>query len=185
MKHATRRRLVIGAATMLAAIPGAALAKTRAEINRGVNDTLARLFRAEPEAKALAEKAVGLLVFPEIVKAGLMIGGEYGEGALREGNNTVGYYRLTAASYGLQAGAQRYSYVMMLMTPAARRYIDRSDGWEIGSGPSVVLMDKGMAKRMSSTSVTQDVLAFIFGQSGLMGGLGLQGSKISRFQPSS
>ncbi|WP_291295751.1 YSC84-related protein [Elioraea sp.] len=184
MQDGIGRRILIGGAAALAFLPRHAAAKTRAEINRGVDETLARLFRAEPEAKALAERAVGILVFPEILKAGLMIGGEYGEGALREGRNTVGYYRLTAASYGLQAGAQRYSYVMMLMTPEARRYIDRSDGWEVGTGPSVVLMDKGMAKRMSSTTVTQDVLAFIFGQSGIMGGLGLQGSKISRFQPS-
>lgn len=184
MTNAIRRRLVIGGAAMLAAIPGAAESKTRAEINRGADDALARLFRSDPDARTLAGRAVGLLIFPEVVKAGLMIGGEYGEGVLREGRNTVGYYRLTAASYGLQAGAQRYSYVMMLMTAEARRYIDRSDGWEVGAGPSVVLMDKGMAKRMSSTTVTQDVLAFVFGQSGLMGGIGLQGSKISRFQPS-
>lgn len=184
MSHRVARRSLIAAGLALAAMPRAAAAKTRAEINRGADDALARLFRADPDARALAGRAVGVLIFPEVVKAGLMIGGEYGEGVLREGRNTVGYYRLTTASYGLQAGAQRYSYVMMLMTPEARRYIDRSDGWEVGTGPSVVLMDKGMAKRMTSTTVTQDVLAFVFGQSGIMGGIGLQGSKISRFQPS-
>lgn len=178
-----RRGLLTGAAAA-GLLPAAASAESRTQINRGAEQALARLYRSDPQARVLSEKAVAILVFPKVVKAGLMLGGQYGEGVLREGTNVVGYYRLTAASWGLQAGAQTYSYVMMLMNDGARRYIDQSDGWEIGSGPSVVLMDKGAASRMSSTSITHDVLTFIFGQSGLMGGLGLEGTKISRFQPS-
>ncbi len=178
------RRQVAAGIALAAAFPAAAVADTRAEINRGADQALAELYRKDPAARTLAEKAVGLLVFPRVVKGGLLVGGEYSEGALREQGQTTGYYRLTAVSYGLQAGAQTFRYVMMLMTAEARRYIDRSEGWEIGSGPSMVVMDQGMASRMTTTTVTQDVLTFVFGQSGLMGGLGLAGTKISRFTPS-
>jgi lipid-binding SYLF domain-containing protein len=178
-----RRLLALGAAGAAFA-PHPSRAATRAQIDHGADQALARLFRSDPAAKALSERAVALLIFPEVVKAGLLLGGQVGEGVLRDGNRAVSYYRLTAVSWGLQVGAQTYSYVMMLMTRGAREYIDRSDGWEIGSGPSVVLIDQGMAARISSTTVTQDVLAFIFGQTGLMGGIGIEGSKISRFTPS-
>jgi lipid-binding SYLF domain-containing protein len=157
---------------------------TAAEIDRGATAALARLYRTTPAARALGEKAYAILIFPEVVKAGLMIGGEIGYGALRQGDRTVGYYRTTSASYGLQAGAQTFSYALFLMTPEARRWLDRSDGWEVGVGPSVVLVDEGMASRMTTTTVQSEIYAFVFGQSGLMAGLGVQGSKIMRIQPS-
>ena len=110
------------------------------------------------------------------------MGGLYGEGALREGSKTVGYYNTVAASYGLQAGIQKYGYALFFMTDAAFAYLDRSDGWEFGVGPSIVIVDEGMAKSLTSTTLKDDVYAFFFSHQGLMAGAGLQGSKITRIE---
>jgi lipid-binding SYLF domain-containing protein len=101
------------------------------------------------------------------------------------GGKTVGYYNLSAASFGLQAGGQTFSYALFFMTDSALDYLQKSDGWSIGSGPSVVVVDKGAAASMTSTSITQDVYAVPFGQRGLMAGLGLEGSKITHIHPGS
>jgi lipid-binding SYLF domain-containing protein len=115
-----------------------------------------------------------------MLKAGFMFGGQIGEGALRGNGRTAGYYNSVAASYGFQAGAQRFGYALFFMTDSALRYLDESGGFEIGVGPSIVLVDEGVGKSMTSTTITQDVYAFIFDQSGLMAGVGIQGSKITR-----
>jgi lipid-binding SYLF domain-containing protein len=115
-----------------------------------------------------------------MLKAGFMFGGQIGEGALRKGGRTVGYYNSVAASYGLQAGAQRFGYALFFMTNSALAYLDKTGGFEVGVGPSIVIVDEGVGKSMTSTTLTQDVYAFIFDQQGLMGGLGIQGSKITR-----
>jgi len=179
-----RRAVFLAAlAAGVAASEGASAAPSAREIDRDATAALNRLYASEPAARDLGEKAVAILVFPEVVKAGLMIGGELGYGALKRGERTVGYYRTYSVSYGLQAGAQTYSYVLFLMNEEAVRWLDRSDGWEIGSGPSVVVLDTGAASRLTSTTLTQDVYGFVFGQSGLMAGLGLTGTKISRYRP--
>jgi lipid-binding SYLF domain-containing protein len=95
----------------------------------------------------------------------------------------VAYYNISAASYGLQAGIQEFGYAMFLMTDSARAYIDKSKGWEIGVGPSVVVVDAGVAKSLTTTTAKDDVYAFIFSQKGLMAGIGIQGSKITRINP--
>ncbi len=159
------------------------LAASASEINRNVTAALQTLYNTTPGAKALAGKAKGILVFPNIVKAGLIVGGQYGDGALREKGKTVGYYRSVAASYGLQAGVQSFGYVMLFMDDASLRYLKNSQGWEIGAGPSVVVLDKGFGKSMTTTTMRKGVYAFIFSQKGLMGGIGLQGSKITRITP--
>src|SRR5262245_37523091 len=159
-----------------------ALAASAAEINRDANSALAKLYQTHPDTKKLGAQAKGILVFPTIYKAGFMFGAQYGEGALRKGNKTAGYYNTVAASYGLQAGAQAFGYALFFMNDAALAYLDKTEGFEIGSGPSVVVLDEGMGKTMTSTTLTQDVYAVIFNQKGLMGGLGLQGSKISKIQ---
>ncbi len=123
------------------------------------------------------------MVFPRIIKGGFIIGGQSGNGALRVGSKTVAYYNISAASFGLQAGGQRFSYALFFMNDAALQYLENSDGWAIGSGPSVVVMDKGAAASMTSTTLTKDVYAFPFGQKGLMAGLGLEGSKITPIHP--
>jgi lipid-binding SYLF domain-containing protein len=123
-----------------------------------------------------------VLVFPKIVKAGFLLGGAYGEGVLLQGGKTLGYYNSGAASYGLQAGVQWFGYALFFMNADALKYLDSSQGFEIGVGPSVVVVDQGMAKKFGSTTLTQDVYAFIFNQKGLMAGLGVEGSKITRIK---
>ncbi len=133
-------------------------------------------------AKDFAKKAKGILVFPSIVKGGFIIGGQYGEGALRKGGKTVGYYNSVAGSYGLQLGLQKFGYALFFMTDSALGYLDKSDGWEIGVGPSIVIVDEGLAKSMTTTTAKDDIYAFFFNQKGLMAGLGLQGSKITKIE---
>jgi lipid-binding SYLF domain-containing protein len=127
--------------------------------------------------------AKGILVFPSVKKAGFIVGGQFGEGALREGGKTVGYYKTTAASFGLQAGGQKFGYAMFFMTDSALKYLKSSSGWEVGVGPSVVVVDEGVARSLTTTTARSDVYVFFFNQKGLMAGLGIQGSKISQFQP--
>ncbi len=141
------------------------------------------LYETELVPRLLREKAKAVLVFPSILKAGFIIGGQGGNGALIENGKTVAYYNIAAASYGLQAGVQEFGYAMFLMTDSARKYIDKSDGWEIGVGPSVVVVDAGAAKSLTTTTAKDDVYAFIFSQKGLMAGIGIQGSKITRINP--
>jgi lipid-binding SYLF domain-containing protein len=160
--------------------PYPAMAASAAELDRDVNNALMTLYERESGAKALGEKAKGILVFPDIIKAGFIVGGQYGEGALVKGGKTVGYYNTVAASYGLQAGAQSFGYALFFMNDDALAYLDKSDGWEIGVGPSIVIADKGMAGALTTTTAKDDVYAFFFSQHGLMLGLGLQGSKISK-----
>lgn len=159
-----------------------AIAASADEIDGGVDSALEALYSKYPSAKALAQEAKGVLVFPAIVKGGFIVGGLYGEGALRKGSKTAGYYNTVAASYGMQAGLQKYGYALFFMTDSALGYLDRSDGWELGVGPNIVVVDTGMAKSISTTTTKSNVYAFFFSQKGLMAGLGLQGSKITRIQ---
>ena len=173
--------MVLTLTTTLTARP--ALAASAAEIDRDATAALESLYASTPNAKYLSGQAKAILVFPSIVKAGFLFGGQYGEGALRRGGKTVAYYNSVAASYGLQAGIQTFGYALFFMTNSALAYLDKSGGWELGSGPSLVVVDEGFAKSMSTTTLTQDVYAYIFNQKGLMAGLGIQGSKITRIYP--
>lgn len=175
--------LLTVAAVVLGLNYGPVHAASAQKIDRDADAALATLYETTPVAKKLAEQAVGVLIFPSIVKAGLMIGGQYGEGVLRQKGKSTGYYSSSAVSYGLQAGAQSFGYVMFLMTDEAIKYLDSSDGWEVGVGPSLVVVDEGMAKTMTTTTTKDDIYAFIFGQKGLMAGLGIQGSKITKINP--
>jgi len=160
--------------------PNQACAASAAEIDRNVDAALKTLFDKSESARALAEKAKGVLVFPAIVKAGFIVGGQYGEGALRENGKTVGYYNSVAASYGLQAGIQKFGYALFFMSDSALKWIDKSDGWEIGTGPSIVIVDVGAAGSLTTTTAKSDIYAFFFSQKGLMAGIGLQGTKVTR-----
>ena len=157
-----------------------ALAASREELKRDAGQALKSLYAKNSAAKLLGGKAKAVLVFPYIVKAGFMFGAQMGDGVLTKNGKTAGYYNSLAASYGLQAGVQVFGYALFFMNDAALAYLDKSDGWEIGVGPSIVVVDAGMGKSMTSTTITQDVYAFIFDQKGLMAGLGLQGSKITK-----
>jgi len=158
-------------------------ASSASEISKEVQLALENLYATSPAAVELSKVSKGVLVFPDVVKAGLIVGGQYGEGELLIGGKNAGYYNTVAASYGLQAGAQSFGYAMFLMTDEALEYLNQSQGWEVGVGPSVVVMDEGMAKTLTTTTAQDDVYAFIFSQKGLMAGLGIQGSKITRIYP--
>ena len=181
----TRRGLVIGVTGLVSLAPvasafGASISDPQA--NSAAAAALRELITTTPAARRLNDKAVAVLVFPKIVKVGFLLGGAYGEGVLLQGGKTLGYYTSAAASYGLQAGVQQFSYALFFMHSDALKYLDSSQGFEIGMGPSVVVVDQGMAKKFSSTTLTQDVYAFIFSQKGLMAGLGIEGSKITKIQ---
>ena len=138
------------------------------------------LYAGSPGAKALGEKAVGILVFPNITKAGFIIGAQGGDGVLMEKGKVTGYYNTGAGSVGLQAGVQTYGYALFFMTPEDLAYLKKSKGWSIGTGPNIVVADAGAAKDISTLTGQKGVYGFIFDQKGLMAGLGLQGQKISK-----
>ena len=166
------------------AIPsGSALAANAAQLSRDAQNALQSLYAKVPAAKALGAKAQAVLVFPKVTKAGLGVGGQFGEGALIKGGKAVGYYNTAGASVGLQAGAQTFGYAMFFMTDAALQALDKADGFEVGVGPTVVVMDEGKAKTATTTTMKDDIYAFIFGQKGLMAGLGIQGNKITKINP--
>ena len=169
--------------TVLLVAPGHSLAADAKEIEAEARDALTRLYETNPTAKELGKTAEAVLVFPKILKAGLIIGGQGGNGALLVDGQAVAYYNIASASYGLQAGAQTFAYAMFLMTDAAQEYLDSSGGWEVGVGPSFVVVDDGIAKTLTTTTAKDDVYAFIFGQEGMMAGLGIQGSKITKIDP--
>ena len=130
-----------------------------------------------------APKAAGTLIFPRVVKAGFIFGGQGGKGALRVGGRTRGYYTIAAASFGFEAGVQYFSLAIFFMNRDALRYLDRSDGWALGTDPNVVVVDRGVAATVNSTTLAKDVVAFPFDQKGLMGGISIQGSKITTYNP--
>jgi lipid-binding SYLF domain-containing protein len=144
---------------------------------------LQQLYASVPAAKALGSKAHAILVFPKVTKAGLGVGGQYGEGALLKGGKAVAYYSTAGASMGLQAGAQQFGYAMLFMNANALAQLDKAEGFEVGVGPTVVVVDEGKAKTMTTTTAKDDIYAFIFGQKGLMAGLGIQGNKITKINP--
>ena len=181
-----RAAIALTAAMMLTTAPPEAQEKGKtaaAELTKGSQTSLAKLTSTVPMAKALAPKAFAILVFPSVKKAGLGIGGQYGEGALLKGGAAAAYYKTTGASFGLQAGGQQYGYAMFFMNANALAQLDKADGFEVGVGPSVVMVDEGMAKTTTTTTLKDDIYAFVFGQKGLMAGLGIQGNKITRIQP--
>jgi lipid-binding SYLF domain-containing protein len=143
---------------------------------------LQQLYASTPEAQALKSRAKAVVVFPDITKAGLIVGAEGGKGVMfGPDGKVIAYYRARAVSYGLQAGAQSFSEALFLMTDSAITELTSGAGLSVGSGPSVVVVDAGMAKSLTTTTLKSDVYAFLFGQQGLMAGVGLQGQRIVRF----
>ena len=179
-----RTMAALAAAAALFLVPAApAMAASAAEISRDANKALQGLYAKVPAAKTIGAKAQAILVFPTITKAGLGIGGQYGDGALIKGGKVVGYYNTSGISSGLQAGAQQYGYAMFFMNEAALKSLDSAAGFEVGVGPSIVVLDEGKAKTTTTTTMKDDIYAFIFSQKGLMAGLGLQGNKITKINP--
>jgi lipid-binding SYLF domain-containing protein len=160
-----------------------ARAMPAAEIDVDVQEALAKLYANSDTAKDFGKIAKGILVFPDVYKAGFIVGAQFGEGALLKNGKTAGYYNTVEASYGLQAGIQSFGYVLFFLQDEALEFLDHSDGWEIGVGPSLVIVDKGFASSMTTTTAKDSIYAFFFDQKGLMAGLGLKGSKITRIHP--
>jgi lipid-binding SYLF domain-containing protein len=182
------QRVVFYALLMLAVVASPlAVAKDRSGLDEDVQAAIEALRNATPAAAELAKNARGLLIFPNIVKAGFIIGAQYGEGALVKRKEGGGYYideyySLASASYGLQAGVQSFGYALMLMTDSSVGYVETSSNWDLGVGPNIVVVDAGVAKELSTKTAKADIYAFTFGQKGLMAGLGLQGSKITKLR---
>ena len=145
---------------------------------------LERLYTANPKARDLGQKAYAILIFPTVVKFGVvMVGGQRGDGVLWEKGQVAGYYNTTSASYGPQIGGQSFSYALFFMTKEDLKGLNNSAGFNLGASPSLVVADKGVSGSASLYTL-QGIKAFIFGQKGLMAGLGLQGTKISQYTPS-
>ena len=159
---------------------GTGEAGSASQINAEVNATLDRLFRHVPGTHELAGRAAGVLVFPTVLKAGMGIGGEYGEGALRVGGRTAGYFNTIAASFGFQLGAQARSVIILFMTPQALEAFRRVDGWKVGVDGSVAIITVGAGGSIDTNEITSPVVGFITDPAGLMYNLTLEGSKISR-----
>jgi lipid-binding SYLF domain-containing protein len=174
----------LGVAAVTATVPaGAARAAAAEVIDAKVDIALNSLLAESPAAQAIAEKAVAVLVFPEIIKGGLGFGGQYGEGALRRNDATVGYYHIASASFGFQIGAQAYAQAIFFMTEEALAYLNQSKGFEAGVDATVAVVDKGVEADASTSTIQDPIVAFVFGQKGLMAGATLEGSKITRINP--
>ena len=180
-----RNLLLVCSAGVLAACsttgdgPSDPAAKKR-EIDAGVDSALADLYANSPGSRELAAKAQGILVFPKIVSAGFIIGGSYGQGALRKGGATVGYYSVGAGSVGLLAGAQSKAMYLLFMTQEALAKFEASNGWTAGADSSVVVLDEGAAASVNTRTVTAPVIGYVRSTSGFMANLSLDGTKFNK-----
>lgn len=170
---------ILAMASIVSLGADSASAATAEDLDRDSKQALEKLYELHPFAKTISKSAKAVLVFPNVVKAGLVFGGAYGEGELIKDGAVDGYYNSVTGSWGLQAGAQSYAYALFLMTDKAMTYVRETHGWEIGVGPTVVVVDEGVAKNLSSSSLKDDAYAFIFSQQGLMAGVSIEGTKIS------
>ena len=154
------------------------------EIATEARRALRDLYDSQPKARSLGARAEAVLVFPDVFKAGFVFGGMGGNGALIRSDGRINaFYQTGGLSYGLQAGVQHYGYALFFMDEEALHSLTHTDGWEIGASPSLVIVDEGMAGSLSNLTLHRGVYAMFFNQHGLMGGLGLQGSKITRIHP--
>ncbi|MEO1249507.1 MAG: lipid-binding SYLF domain-containing protein [Pseudomonadota bacterium] len=178
------RRSVFGLAALLFAtlVSQQSFAQTGVDLNEKSRLALDQLLRSSPEASALNARARAILVFPSIAKGGFIVGGEYGEGTLFMGGRPAGFYSIGAASFGLQIGAQSYSQALFFMTEDALNHLHDSNGFELGADIGFAVGSKGVAGGINTTTGTQPVVAFAFGQQGLMAGVVLQGAKITPIQ---
>ena len=169
-------------ALVMASFLNYASAATAEDLNTDARQALQNLYKSQPLAEELSRSAKAVLVFPNIVKAGLVFGGSYGEGVLMKGTEVADYYNSVAGSWGLQIGAQYYGYAVFLMSDKVIAQLDKASGWEVGVGPTVVVVDEGIAKNLSTSTLQDDAYAFIFNQQGLMAGVSIEGTKISKIR---
>jgi lipid-binding SYLF domain-containing protein len=165
-----------------AAMPSSSKASSAEEINVAANATLHRFVEQNPSAEELGRKAAGVLVFPSVVKAGMLLGGQYGEGVLIVHGNAAGYYNIVSASFGFQLGVQSLSIIIVFVTEQALADFQRAYGWKVGIDGSIVVVTLGAAGSIDTDSLTSPIVAFVTDQEGLMYSLSLEGSKISRIE---
>lgn len=157
---------------------------SRSDIENRSRKALAKLYAENASAKALGSKAKAVLVFPEIVRGGFVVSGQGGNGAMiRDTGEVSGYYQSFAASYGLEAGLQKFGYALFFMDESSFENIGRSGGWELGTAPNLTVLDSGTAGNISNATLNEGTYAIFFDQKGLMGGISVQGSKITRIHP--
>ena len=181
-RNAHKVLLATAAVFLLGTIGGQSLAATAEDLDKDAAQSLQALYKTNPTAEVIAKKAKAILVFPKIVKAGLIFGGSYGEGVLMKGSHVTEYFNSVSASWGWQAGAESYAYAVFLMSDKAVKYLAKSKGWEFGVGPTVVLVNEGVAKNLSTSTLKDDAYASISDQQGLMASLSLEGTKISHIK---
>jgi lipid-binding SYLF domain-containing protein len=185
--HMTRRSLTAAALAMASVFSplatSAAHADSREELTANAVTALHELEHAEPRARFFAKHAKAVLVFPSILKAGFVFGGETGNGVLLNHGAAEGFYNITGGSWGLQIGGQDFGYALFFMTDSSLKYLRESDGFSAGTGPSIVVINQGAAAAADTTTITHDVYAFPFNEKGLMADLTLQGTKITRIHP--
>lgn len=176
--------LALGALLTLAQSPMAspAAADSRATLDAKSTEALDKLYAESPVAKDLGANAKGILIFPEITKGGIIVGGEYGEGVLRTGGKTTGYYSSTSGSIGLQLGISTRSLVIMFLTDEALKKFMESSGWEAGVDAQVAVIQSGATGSYDTISAQNPVVAFNFGEQGLMAGVSLEGTKVSKLE---
>ncbi len=162
------------------AVPLRAQVENAEELNRKAEEVLVRLVENEPAAAEMVENAKGVLVFPTILKGGLLVGGAGGDGVLRIDGEPAAYYRSTSLSYGLQAGLSTFAYVMLFMDRESLDFLLESSGWEVGVGPAVTVVDRGLAGKLSTTTARDGIYVFFLDQKGLFAGAGVEGTKITR-----
>ena len=156
------------------------ITKLGSDIDIEASDALNTLYKINPDAQSIYDRAAGVLIMPSITKASFGIGGAYGEGVLQIKGASIDYYSVASASYGLQLGALKYSHVLFFMTQEALRDFRTIDGWEIGADAEVTFRDKGYSYGISSNTVTKPIYGIVFGQIGIMAGASLEGAKYSR-----
>ena len=164
----------------IALLSNSVQAESAAVIDVKVNEALDKFHNEVKSAKELVSKSLGILVFPSVIKAGIGIGGEYGEGALRINGKTVDYYNTATVSIGLQLGAQAKTVILLFMTEEALSNFRNSKGWEVGIDGSVALVKVGAGGSLDTTNIRDPILGFVIGQKGLMYNLTLEGSKITK-----
>ena len=172
------KTVYLAAIAVVLALPAIAMAESAAVTETKVDEAIAAFRKEVNGADVFLNQAAGYLVFPRVIKVGIGIGGETGEGALRIGGKTAAFYRTSSGSIGFQLGAQAKSIVIAFMTPESLEKFRNSDGWKIGVDGSVALIDLGAGKTIDSTNIKDPVVGFIFGSKGLMYNLTLEGSKI-------
>ena len=182
MKQINRRNFVVGTLMSIPLIncSNNTITKLGSDIDRSASEAMTLLYRINPDARSIAERAAGILIMPNITKASFGIGGAYGEGVLQIKGASIDYYSVASASYGIQLGALTYSHVLFFMTQEALRDFRTIDGWEIGADAEVTFRETGYSYGISSNTVTKPIYGIVFGQVGVMAGASLEGAKYSR-----